>query len=517
MDKLPKKFELDPRLDKNGTFIEEHGDPNKMSRRDLISQGFMNGAGIVAAPSVISTLVSQRAFACGVEQSADASDNVPVLVLDLSGGGNLVGPNIVPFDQGGGVIGGLRTLGIDGNITQTERFGLKWHTESMILRGMDAIIPEAAKDKVKGIVFANKSLDDNNTNQVNPAHALLKAGLNGKLTSFVGTDNRQEGTSKSKLPGSSIIANTTPVQITSSQDVRGIVKKHELAENLSPKALDDIIKAAARMSDSALCEFNKLSLSEQLKAVCGCKHDESIKIMTEFSEENVSPLQASAANDPALFNLYNGVGRNGLNDRMAAYAKILVNNYAGLGVIQKGGFDYHNGSRSRGDFKDLELGDEIGRIIAYADAIQKPISVVILTDGAVVSNGASEGGYNGNLQGDLRNAGRDDLIPLIQNEQLGQKLAWRSDGSGVRGAAVMFVYHPNGVSQRTGKHQIGAYMNGGIVNEVNEISREGRNLVAAITANWMALQGKESNIKSIMDDENISSSLSEYIGFDKIS
>ena len=81
----------------------------------------------------------------------------------------------------------------------------------------------------------------------------------------------------------------------------------------------------------------------------------------------------------------------------------------------------------------------------------------------------------------------------------------------------MFVYHPNGVSQRTGKHQIGAYMNGGIVNEVNEISREGRNLVAAITANWMALQGKESNIKSIMDDENISSSLSEYIGFDKIS
>jgi hypothetical protein len=509
MSKKKKKYELkNPNLNPNGTFIEEHGDPNKMSRRQLIAQGFLNGAGVVAAPSVISTLVSQRAFACGDQQEALPS-NVPVMVLDLAGGGNLVGPNIVPGKEGGqdDVIGGLGTLGISGSIQAVKKFGLSWHNESMILRGMEGIIPAEAMEKVKGIVFANKSLDDNDTNPVNPSHALIKAGLNGRLVPFAAGNGRVEGTAKSKLPQSSVVSGLTPVQISSSSDANALVKKHQLANDLSPEALDKILKTAANMSESALCEFNKKSLSEQLQAVCGCKHDKSLKIMTEFSEENVSP-----ARDTEIQALYTNTF--GIDSQEAAYAKLLVNNFAGVGVLQKGGFDYHNGSRSRGDSKDLMLGDEIGRIIAYAHAINKPIAIVVLTDGAVVSNGATEGGYNGALQGDLNSAGRGDLNPLIQDEQLGQKLAWRSDGSGVRGAAVMFVYHPSGVKLRRSA-QIGAFEDGGIVKEVNAISGSGKNLVAAITANWLALQGKQGDISKIMD-EDISSSLDEYIGFDKI-
>ena len=61
---------------------------------------------------------------------------------------------------------------------------------------------------------------------------------------------------------------------------------------------------------------------------------------------------------------------------------------------------------------------------------------------------------------------------------------------------------------------------------MNEMSGQARNLVAAITANWLALKGNKetgeeidikSELKSIMSDENISSSLGEYIGFKKLS
>ena len=375
----------------------------------------------------------------------------------------------------------------------------------MILRGLEAAIPEEARSKVKGIVFASKSLDDNDTNIVNPSHALLKAGLNGRLVPFVATRGRVEGTAKSKLPQSSIVAGMSPVTIGSGGDASALVKKHQLARSLTPQALDKIIKAAANMSESALCEFNKKSLSEQLAAVCGCKHEKSLKIMTEFSEQNINPTL-----DENIQRIYGD--RN--NSREAAFAKLLANNLAGVGIAQIGGFDYHNGTRSLGDAKDLILGDEIGKAIAYAHSINKPISVVVLTDGAVVSNGAGEAGYNGNLTGRLGTEGRSDLAPLVADEQIGQKLAWRSDGSGVRGAAVMFTYHPNGVKQvRSG--QVGAFRSDGVVEQVNAVSGNGQNLVAAITANWLALQGKQGDVSKVMD-EDISKSLDEYIVYDKI-
>ena len=101
-----------------------------MTRRQLLSQGFIKGAGVVAAPSVISTLVSQRAYACGDQEDVSGS-TIPVMVLDLAGGGNLVGPNIVPGGMGGpdDVSGDLTLLGITGNIRPVKKFGLTWHQE----------------------------------------------------------------------------------------------------------------------------------------------------------------------------------------------------------------------------------------------------------------------------------------------------------------------------------------------------------------------------------------------------
>ena len=47
-----------------GTYIEEHGDPRHMSRRQLIAQGFLGSLSSVVAPSALSLLFSKRAYAC---------------------------------------------------------------------------------------------------------------------------------------------------------------------------------------------------------------------------------------------------------------------------------------------------------------------------------------------------------------------------------------------------------------------------------------------------------------------
>ena len=497
-----------------GFIIEEHGHPSKMSRRQLLAQGFIKGSGVALAPSVLSTLAAKRAFGCDDKIETTGNEQIPVMFMDLGGGGNLVGPNIVPGTRDGQStpVGDLKPLGIaNDQISEVKDFGLSWHNESMILKGMQGAFnrvfqdqASGIKDKVKGLVFASRSRDDDSSNPINPSHLLLKAGINGALTPFIAANGTAAGSPRSKLPNGTAIGGMTPIVMNRSSDAASLVKKHALAESLSPDALDKILKAATRMSESSLCEFNKKSLSEQLKAVCGCKHEKSLSVMTKFSENNVTP-----ALDPEIQRIF-GDRRE---QSIATYAKLLANGYAGLGVRLEGGYDYHNGTRSVGDAKDLKLGDEIGSMLAYAATINKPLAIIVTTDGGVLSDGSGENGYNGNLNTRLNTLNRGDLYSLVRNERLGQKLVWNTDANNTRGAIVMFVYHPKGVKQR--KAQIGAYQNAGVVAEVNAISASLPNTVAAITANWLALHGREGEIKKLIDS-GINGNLDEYLGFEKI-
>lgn len=492
---------------KKGIFIEEHGDPRKMSRRQLIQQGFIAGGSVVAVPSLLSTLMSQQAFGC-TGSGEVLSSNIPVLIFDLAGGGNIVGSNLIPGTRGGqkDIVSGLDQIGINGSADVETSYGLDWHNESMILKGMKDAIPAAASTLVMGSLFAAKTDDDVRSNRSNPSHALLKAGVKGSLVPFMSNRGVVSGSPQTLIPDSSRVSGMTPVVINSSGDALSIVKKNELATSLSPQALDKILKAASKMSESALCEFNKKSLSEQMKEVCGCTHDKAFSIMTEFTEDNIAPDR-----DTEIQRIFGSQA----SENIAANAKLLVNGYAGVGVVMKAGFDYHDGSRSTGDAKDLVLGHDIGRVIAYAHAMQKPVAIMIITDGGVLSNGNAEDNYNAQLMQKLEGRERrQDLQSIITGEQIGKKLSWRTDANNVRGGAVMFVYHPSGVSQvRSGL--VGAYRDGGVVDDVNAMSNSAENMVAALTANWLALNGRQGEIANIMN-EGISGNLDDFIVFDQI-
>ena len=89
---------------------ESHKRP--VTRRDFIAQGFMTGPGIVAAPSLLAMLMSNKASAlspdlealqaaCGITNGAG---KIPFICFDLAGGANLTGSEILvgpelPADQ----------------------------------------------------------------------------------------------------------------------------------------------------------------------------------------------------------------------------------------------------------------------------------------------------------------------------------------------------------------------------------------------------------------------------------
>ena len=120
------------------------------------------------------------------------------------------------------------------------------------------------------------------------------------------------------------------------------------------------------MSNSSLCEFNNKELNEQLAAICGCHHKKALKILTSITDKDVDP--SIDENVTAIF--------EGRSDRtVATHSKLLLNGYAGVSSIDKGGFDYHDQTRTTGDAKDFILGSEIGQVIAYAHTLKKPICI----------------------------------------------------------------------------------------------------------------------------------------------
>ncbi|MGE3975432.1 MAG: hypothetical protein AB7F59_12985, partial [Bdellovibrionales bacterium] len=76
----------------------------------------------------------------------------------------------------------------------------------------------------------------------------------------------------------------------------------------------------------------------------------------------------------------------------AIVATVILNSIVkntGPGCIRIGGCDYHDGTQTTGDAKDLETGQYIGRAIEVAHRLKKPFVFQLLTDGGVYSRDGS--------------------------------------------------------------------------------------------------------------------------------
>src|SRR5262245_64853432 len=134
-------------LDPNAPLLRLEGHRRPVTRRDFLGRGLISGAGIVLAPSLLSFLVPRKAAAqfaaCSLSTGAGKS---PFLCLDLAGGANLAGSNVLVGGAGGQTdflnAGGYSLLGLPAALTpdragQTDaQLGLLFHADSALLRGI---------------------------------------------------------------------------------------------------------------------------------------------------------------------------------------------------------------------------------------------------------------------------------------------------------------------------------------------------------------------------------------------
>src|SRR5690606_14167660 len=102
---------------------------------------------------------------------------------------------------------------------------------------------------------------------------------------------------------------------------------------------------------------------------------------------------------------------------------------AGAAALELGGYDYHDGTRTSGDAKDLQAGMTVGRILMTAEILKKRLFLYVTSDGAVVSPKSED---------------RD--------------APWRTD-RGMAGASYTIYFDPSG-KRPASKTQLGHFIEG---------------------------------------------------------
>ena len=475
----------------------KHENHNLKSRRDFLAQGFLTGVGFTLVPSLLSTLYSNAANAleCGV--ATQQMSRVPVIIFDLSGGANLIGSNVMVGKAGGqqDYLANYETLGLPADMhpkksgqTNSE-MGLMFHNDSAILRGIQGTTAATTRAKVEGGVFCAASNDDTQNNPHNPMYWLAKAGVTGDLTPMAGTSNSPSG-GNSIAPQSSLIATLKPVILNTPQDALGLVNIGKLGTLYGADKAQKVLKSIENLSAQKMKQLSSKALPEQIKDLVNCGYIQSQDLLNRFSATAVDPAQ-----DALVKQVFPQMATNNEQKKTATMAKLVLDGFVGVGTIEIGGFDYHDGTRATGETNDFEAGTMIGKVLELAALKKKDILIYVYTDGGVSAGGS------------------------IDNTADGRgKLTWSGDSS-LRSSSFMLLYQNAGkpTLRNANMRQIGSFNDKGAVNTTASLtSNSVTNLSKALVANYLSLTGKESTLESVVGDNPFGSNINNYLFFNKI-
>ncbi len=485
-----------------------------VTRRDFLAQGFGTGLASIAAPTVFSLFANPRAAmaalspdiealkaSCGID--VQGAGKIPFICIDLAGGANMVGSNVLIGGAGGQLdflsTAGYGKLGLPGDMlpgmTNTAtgtsftdtRLGLAFHSDSAFLRGiLDRVAPATAAS-INGAVIAARSENDTGNNPHNPMYGIHQAGADGSLATLIGSRASDSG-GNSMAPAGLIDLSVRPTKVDRASDVTGLVDTGELASLLS---LDDtvaVMEAIQRISDRKLSVIDPkqpwadpkqttVTRNEVVRELVNCGYVKAADVVDRYGD----PTSLNPDLDPDI------VGAGGIFSRAeydsdgefrktAAVMKMVLSGYAGAGTIALGGYDYHGQGRATGELRDLRAGRCMGACLEYAARRGMPLMLYVFSDGSISASG----------QVDSTTDGRG-------------KFMWTSDNQSTA-ASFFLVYNPRGrpnlVTTGAGgaaRHQqIGYFRSDASVETASSPAAANVNLlVETVVLNYMALHGEQ--------------------------
>lgn len=528
----------------------DHAKPR--TRREFLAQGFSFGAGTVATSGIMGALMaSPKAMAdlspdmlarlteCGLD--GGSSRKIPFIAIDLAGGANMAGSNVLVGGAGGqmdflstagynkqGLPGDMVPGGIEaggagssetgtsnGDFTDTS-LGLAFHSDSAFLRGILDKTQPGTRANINGAVIPARSENDTGNNPHNPMYAIARiGGAKGSLLSLIGSRNSDSG-GNSMSPAAHIQSDLRPTKIDRASDVTGLVSVGDFGA-LSPQEVVYVMESVARLSDAKIDNVDTLlSNDTSVREKMSCTYVENASLADQFP--NASILDPAA--DPDIVGGANSIftADEFMNDRefqkTASVMKLVIDSpnngypYAGAGTIAMGGYDYHGGGRSTGEVRDFRAGRCMGACLEYAARKGRPLMLYVSSDGSLSSNGVTE------------------------DTELGRgKGMWTSDNQQTA-ASFFLVYNPNGRSVLMGAspeaqavHQQIGFMRGSgdVETSSSPAANNVEQLVQMVVLNYMALHGEIGQFADNFNTEGLrqglgtsQSVLENYVAFEPI-
>jgi hypothetical protein len=523
--KLPR-----PRGPNEPLLFPDHKVP--VTRRELLSAGLRTAPALVIGPAwLAAALKPNKASAvlsddmkllldktqCNV--STD-STGIPVICFDLAGGANLVGSEVI-VGQKGGQANFLTTaaygkMGLPGNMVPSgagftsSTFGLLWHSDGAILRGMltKATTPATAAG-TNGAVICGMSQNDTGQNPHNPMYGIAMTGARGKLLNLVGNQSSMSG-GNSAAPPYMINPLFQPTTIAVPADDVALVSTGGAPAD--PVSIA-VIESQARISGGSTLYNGQSSNGTEFTGVlappngtqpgsllyaAGGTQDAALKSQVRCAYVQ-SAYTADAFGDPSSLDptkdpLITGGASpiftaadfsDGDIKKTASVMKLVCNGFAAAGTITIGGCDYHTGDRSTGETKNFKIGQMIGAVLEYAQRLGKPVMVYVFSDGSLTSSS------------------------MVDNSTAGRgKLAWQGDNQSVS-STFFLAYSPNGRPQPingAASQQIGYFTAAGSVDPTSSPAANSVTQIPEVMIlNYLGLTGKAGQFSTLFPMQGLGS------------
>jgi hypothetical protein len=474
----------------------------------------MVGMGTVVAPTVFGLFANPRAAmaalspdlealraTCGIEVLG--AGKIPFICIDLAGGANMVGSNVLIGGPGGQLdfltTAGYGKMGLPGDMvpglinpatglsfTDT-RLGLAFHSDSAFLRGIMEKVSPATAASINGAVIAARSENDTGNNPHNPMYGIYKAGADGSLATLIGSRASDSG-GNSMAPAGMIDLSVRPTKVDRASDVTGLVDTGQLANLLSVDDTVAVMEAIQRISHRKLQVIDPkqpwadpkkapVTRDEVVRELVSCGYVKAADVVDRFGD----PSSLNPELDPDIVGAA-GVfssaeyDADGEFQKTAAVMKMVLSGYAGAGTITMGGYDYHGQGRATGELRDLRAGRCMGACLEYAARRGMPLMLYVFSDGSLSASGQVDDTVDGR-----------------------GKFMWTSDNQSTA-ASFFLVYNPGGRPQLldTGaggaaRHQqIGYFRPDASVETASSPAANNVNLlVETVVLNYMALHGEQ--------------------------
>jgi len=443
------------------TFEELHGKPLR-TRREFMAAGLIQMTASVTLPTLAS-LMAKSGHARAQEIVCTKGSNValpPFITLNLAGGAGL-SSNFVPHDQGGQPLSTYSRMGL-GNTSAlpivyefSNSAPFAGNGISGFYNGITAETQITTRQNTAFVAAPVRTRDDSDENKLNLEGMVAKAGRAGSILPHLGANRNQFA----------MVPPPNPLNVTRFASIEGALAiGGRLGATLDKAQQSRLFSAIERLTQDHSRGLASKSGGAELMSLVQCATKDNAALVGT-DDPGVNPSA-----DNGFMQVWGNPDMNSREFTQAAIVYNVLKGNAAAGTINLGGYDYHNGTRTRGDQGDTVAGEICGRILeSFAQQGTKGF-LVVTTDGSVTG-------------------------PM--SEVAGSP--WTSD-RGSAGMAYMIAYDPLGAPQSSG-YSMGHYLGGASQQAVDQsfiTSGTAEMCAAGIFANYLSFSGQIGLLEAVL-------------------